>query len=182
MSAKNARTMGVVLSVLVASGCYASHGPAGARVDGLSVEGGWMAGDFGEIRDVASAAYEIEVVDSRPEGEARVNLLMHSGARGGDAHAWAMIGIGLREMSLDEAGLPAGAPRRFFGVDTSGPGVELWACSGPAQAVPVFEANAIVFDLEVMPGASADVREVVFDADLPGDQRVRGGFTLRRVR
>lgn len=170
-----------VAAMLVSSACYASHGPATARVDGLSVEDGWMEGDFGAIRGVSAAAYQIDVTDRRPDGQPWVSLRMHSGARGGDAHGWAMIGLGLRGMSLDEASWPEGTHLRFAGEpsEPSEPSVALWACSGAGHDLQEFEANAI--DLEVRVLATVDGREVVFEAEVEDAQRVRGGFTLRRA-
>lgn len=170
------RFASAVAALWIACGCYASHGETAARVEGITVEHAWMDGDFGPLRDVSGAAYELDVIDRRPDGQAWMSLHMHSGARGGDLHPWAMIGLGLRQLSFSEADMPPGVTLR----QSDEPGVELWVCSGPGHAIQEFEANATAVELRVLEGAEAAEREIVFEAEIEGGDRVRGGFTLRR--
>lgn len=170
------RSVAIGAAMACASGCYASHGPASVRVDGVLIEDGWIEGDVGDARGVAEMSYEIQAIDRRDGDPPWLAVHLHTGAIGGAPFPWVMAGIGFRLVSLDE--LEPGY--RWSSEESSEPGVELWACAGPEHGAQVFEEAAVILDVEVR--GVPERREILFEAELEGGQHVRGGFTATRSR
>jgi hypothetical protein len=161
------------LAALAASGCYASHAPGWARVDGLLIDEGWLEGEV-DGGDVSGVAYEIEVRDRRPDGYGTYAVVLHTGARGGADHGWAMVALDFAGVDLES--LEPGTARRF---DPGTWTVDTFACTGPSHGVQAWEEVGSGVTITVT--GTPERRELALEVELDG-RTVRGGFVVLAAR
>lgn len=170
------RTLWFLTFAVVCTGCYRSHEPGWAATGEMLLDRGWLAGDLGEVEGFASDAYAIELNDRRADGSGSLLVKLHSGQRGGDAHGWSMVGLVFRGVDpLDDRFAPGA---REVIERTGDAPVDLWACSGPAHGVQIFEDEMVRLVIETEAGAGISERVFTFEAELSEGQRVEGGFSV----